>query len=156
MVADLGGRRGEDAFDLGPLLFGDDAQVTYGDVVALHTSHPDVDDQAVQATPYSYAAKLVRVTDGDTVVLDVDLGFRLRATMPFRLLGIDTPEMNTVEGRDARQWVLKWFEQHPDFTVASAKDPEKYGRWLAVIRPSSGASLNEALVAGGLARPYMT
>jgi micrococcal nuclease len=107
-------------------------------------------------TPYTYAATLVRVIDGDTAVLDIDLGFRLRATMPFRLLGINTPEMNTPEGRAARLWAVDWFQRHPNITAETAKDPEKYGRWLAVIRPDSGASLNEALVGVGLAWPYMT
>lgn len=97
----------------------------------------------------------MRVTDGDTVVLDVDLGFRLRATMPFRLLGINTPEMSTPEGHAARQWTVDWFAKNSTFRVDTAKDPEKYGRWLAVIRPLSGTSLNEALVTAGQAVPYM-
>lgn len=106
-------------------------------------------------TPYVYAAKLVKVTDGDTVVLEVDLGFRLKATMPIRLLGINAPEIRDLAGRLARQWVTDWFTANPSFTVATAKDPEKYGRWLGVIHPYSGASLNEALVAAGQAVPYM-
>lgn len=110
----------------------------------------------MQATPYSYAATLVRVTDGDTVILDVDLGFRLRSTLPFRLLGINAPEMSEPAGRVSREWVIDWFARNPTFRVDTAKDPEKYGRWLAVIRPLSGASLNEALVAAGMAVPYMT
>lgn len=109
----------------------------------------------MQATPYLYAAHLVRVIDGDTVVLDIDLGFRLWATMPIRLLGINTPEMREAAGRVSRQWVIDWFEKNPQFQVATAKDPEKYGRWLGVIRPQSGASLNEALVTAGHAVPYM-
>lgn len=122
----------------------------------MRAPHFDVDHEAVQATPYAYAATLVRVIDGDTVVLTVDLGFRLTATMPFRLLGINTPEMSEPAGKVSRQWVLDWFAAHPVFRVDTAKDPEKYGRWLAVIRPLSGASLNEALVAAGMAVPYMT
>lgn len=108
------------------------------------------------ATPYSYAATLVRVTDGDTVILDVDLGFRLRAMMPFRLLGVNAPEMSTSDGPVSRQWVIDWFAKNPTFRVDTAKDPEKYGRWLAVVRPYSGASLNEALVTASMAVPYMT
>jgi endonuclease YncB( thermonuclease family) len=110
----------------------------------------------VRATPYLYAANLIRVTDGDTVVLQVDLGFRLTATMPFRLLGINAPEMREPAGQVSRQWAIDWFAANPTFTVASAKDPEKYGRWLGVIHPGSGASLNEAMVTAGMAVPYMT
>lgn len=112
----------------------------------------------MRATPYLYAATLVRVTDGDTVVLEIDVGFRLTATMPIRLLGVNTPEMNLTAGKAARSWAVDWFEQHPPaLTVATAKDPEKYGRWLGVIHAAPDpASLNEALVAAGVAVPYMT
>lgn len=106
-------------------------------------------------SPYTYRAELVRVTDGDTVVLTVDIGFRLTATMPFRLAAINCPEMSTPEGRVARAWAVQWFIVNPTFAVETAKDPEKYGRWLGTIRPPSGASLNEALVTAGMAKPYM-
>ena len=41
---------------------------------------------------YEYRAKCIRVIDGDTVHLEVDLGFRMSCHHHFRLLGIDTPE----------------------------------------------------------------
>lgn len=108
------------------------------------------------ATPYTYAATLVRVTDGDTVVVQLDLGLRLTATLPLRLLGINTPEMNTDAGRDARLWVIDWFETRPALFVSTAKDPEKYGRWLAVITAKGDpVSLNEALINAGVAVSYM-
>lgn len=110
----------------------------------------------MRATPYTYAATLIRIVDADTVILQLDLGLRLTATMPIRLLGINAPEMNTAAGTVSRQWVVDWFQAHPQFRVDTAKDPEKYGRWLGVIRPESGASLNEALVTAGHAVPYMT
>lgn len=50
----------------------------------------------------SYPADLVRVIDGDTYVLRVELGFQVSITVPIRLSGIDTPERFTPEGRSAR------------------------------------------------------
>lgn len=42
---------------------------------------------------YSYNANVIRVIDGDTVDLDIDLGFRARLhNVRCRLIGIDTPE----------------------------------------------------------------
>lgn len=108
---------------------------------------------------YSYRAKLVRVTDGDTVVLEIDIGFRMRATMPIRLVGINTPEMNTPAGKSTRQWVIDWFSEHPAIVVLTRKDPEKYGRWLGVVLPEGGTddqSLNHQLLTAGLAEPFMT
>ena len=41
---------------------------------------------------YEYVARITAVVDGDTFDADVDLGFRIRVAMRFRLYGIDTPE----------------------------------------------------------------
>ncbi len=41
---------------------------------------------------YEYNAKVIRIIDGDTYELEVDLGFGITITRKFRLLGIDTPE----------------------------------------------------------------
>ena len=45
---------------------------------------------------YEYRTKVVRVVDGDTVDVDIDLGFGvwLRKSR-IRLLGVDTPESRT-------------------------------------------------------------
>jgi endonuclease YncB( thermonuclease family) len=106
---------------------------------------------------YTYRARLVRVIDGDTLVADFDLGFRLTATLPVRLLGINAPEMSEAAGKVSRAWAIAWFERlGPDMMITTAKDPEKYGRWLGTIHsPSQEMSLNDALVAAGMARPYL-
>ena len=45
---------------------------------------------------YEYRCKVVRVVDGDTVDVDVDLGFGVWLKKErVRLLGIDTPESRT-------------------------------------------------------------
>ena len=43
-----------------------------------------------------YDAKLVKVVDGDTVDVDIDLGFGIKLTNELvRIMGIDTPESRT-------------------------------------------------------------
>ncbi len=45
---------------------------------------------------YLYKAKLVRVIDGDTIDLDIDLGFDVwLKKQRIRLAGIDSPECRT-------------------------------------------------------------
>jgi len=45
---------------------------------------------------YEYSCKIVRVVDGDTVDIDIDLGFGIiYANQRIRLYGIDTPESRT-------------------------------------------------------------
>jgi len=46
--------------------------------------------------PYEYHAKVTQVVDGDTIVVDIDLGFNVvLANQSVRLLGVDTPESRT-------------------------------------------------------------
>ena len=97
---------------------------------------------------YTYRAQLGRVTDGDTCWLVVDVGFRMTATVPIRLVGINSPEMSTAAGVDAKAWAAAWFARHPNLIVETAKDPEKFGRWLGVISADNEV-LNDALVASG-------
>ena len=61
---------------------------------------------------YTYAARLVRVVDGDTVDLDIDLGFHITVRERFRLAGIDTPELRdrNTELRAAAYEAMRYLE----------------------------------------------
>lgn len=104
----------------------------------------------------TYPVELLRIVDGDTVFLKVDLGFRVYGSFEFRLYGINCPEMNTPEGQAAKEFVVRWFIEMSghEFFVDSYKNPEKYGRWLGVIYPKEGESLNLALLRTGNAKSY--
>ncbi|ORT58229.1 thermonuclease family protein [Streptomyces sp. CB03238] len=111
---------------------------------------------------YQYPAKIVEIVDGDTVDTELDLGFDVVTRQRIRLYGINAPEKNTQAGRDARQFVVDWVRQHTPaitlHTVQTAKGSdarEKYGRYLGTLTAASaGDSLNDALIAAGLAKPY--
>jgi endonuclease YncB( thermonuclease family) len=55
--------------------------------------------------PYYYRASLLRVVDGDTIDVDLDLGFNLRARHRLRLLDVDTPERGQPDFLDALTFV---------------------------------------------------
>ena len=87
---------------------------------------------------YIYKAKLIRVVDGDTVDLAIDLGFDTSRKERFRLYGVDAPEMNTPEGKDAKQWL--WDALQPlgaiyvqTIQLETKVKRDKYGRFLAVL-----------------------
>lgn len=94
-----------------------------------------------------YPATLVRVVDGDTVDLLVDLGFHVLARERFRLVGIDCPEMPTPEGQAATAFTDRWLDERPELEVESQRE-DIYARWLGVIW-AGGENLNAALVASG-------
>ena len=46
---------------------------------------------------YKYQADVVRVVDGDTLVVNIDVGFNIRHEITARILGIDTHEIHFVK-----------------------------------------------------------
>lgn len=118
---------------------------------------------------YEYEARLMTrsdgrnpIYDGDTVWLEVDLGFGHSFRLgPCRLFGIDTPEVNRrasrAAGIAARDFVRSKLEPLDWFRIQSEKDTKgKYGRYLVRIYLPDGSCLNDVLVATGhaIAREY--
>jgi len=107
----------------------------------------------MNSVEYRYKAKIVRWVDGDTVDLYVDLGFRQYVNTRFRLFGIDTPERGDALWGEATDFAENAAPVGSDVVIEVYKDADKYGRWLVNIKVE-GASVNDALVAAGLAVPY--
>lgn len=105
---------------------------------------------------YEYAARLIRVVDGDTVDLELDLGLDIRFRQRVRLYGLNAPEHGSPAGEAATTFVRAWFEDVGElFLVQTRKDKrEKYGRYLGVILSPSMHSLNDALIQEGHAFPW--
>ena len=104
---------------------------------------------------YEYKAKLLRVVDGDTCHLEIDLGLETYRRIVVRLARINAPEMKTPEGPIAKQYLAGLLEPEKDsLIVQTIKDTqEKYGRYLVEIVGSHG-NVNDAMLAGGMAVPY--
>ena len=90
---------------------------------------------------YIYKAELVRVVDGDTVDLIIDLGFDTLRKERFRLYGIDAPEMRTEAGKAAKAWLEDAlmpleaiYVQTIQLETKAKRD--KYGRFLALLYKS--------------------
>jgi micrococcal nuclease len=111
---------------------------------------------------YEYNARLTRVVDGDTVWLDVDLGFGVHTNSDFRLFGIDTPEVigATRAAGLAAKAELERLLSLGTLRIETHKGDEsdKYGRWLAnlYVLQTNGVELhvNALLVAGRFAKAY--
>ncbi|MRG56373.1 hypothetical protein GF108_12370 [Phyllobacterium sp. SYP-B3895] len=107
---------------------------------------------------YQYKARIVSVTDGDTVRADIDLGFNTwRHNEPLRLYGIDTPEMKG-ETKAAGQTAKEALEGRilgKEVILCTIKDKqEKYGRYLAEIYIGDEL-INDWLLEKGYAEPYI-
>lgn len=111
---------------------------------------------------YHYRATVVRVVDGDTVDVMLDLGFNVSLKERVRLYGINAPESRTrdkaekVKGLAAKDFVVGWTEDHADdiFIVTRIDKRGKYGRILGTIMNESGENLNELMIKEGHAVEY--
>lgn len=108
--------------------------------------------------PYVYHnVEVVRAIDGDTVEMQIDLGFNTWYRENFRLIDIDTPE----RGQDGYErsknalWAMLEDEYLKDGVIVETIEKDMYGRWLCEIKSAkTGKSLNERMLAEGHAKPY--
>jgi len=110
---------------------------------------------------YHYSVKFVRAVDGDTVDLDVDLGFHIIVRDRFRLYGINTPERGKPGYKEATSFVTNWFSGQtiPNSAYIQSEKPlqDKYGRYLVKIYPTSdfiAPTLNDLLIQNNFAVVY--
>ena len=102
---------------------------------------------------YEYKCKMVKVVDGDTVDVDIDLGFGVwMRDQRIRLYGIDTPESRTsddqekVYGLAAKDFVVKWTNAG-DLSLRTFKDDRgKFGRILGEIWYGGEHNVNQLLI----------
>ena len=103
---------------------------------------------------YKYRVDVTRVVDGDTVDVDIDLGFGMTyKKQRVRLYGIDTPESRTRDlvekkyGKAAKKFLQEKIESAEVVTLYS-HDKGKFGRSLGerFIDGSSDLSLNQLMI----------
>lgn len=107
---------------------------------------------------YTYKAHVVSIYDGDTLTVDIDLGFCVNLKkIKVRLFGLNTPEIKGQSrdkgliSRDAlRSRILD-----KDIVIRTIKDQqEKYGRWLGIVE-LDGEDINHWMIVNKYAVPYM-
>ena len=103
---------------------------------------------------YRYHGLVTKIYDGDTITVDVDLGFHLSMKkQTFRLYRINTPEIRGIERGDgiiSRDWLRERILGKTILLVTHKDKKGKYGRWLANIW-IDGVCVNDELVEKGLA-----
>jgi len=99
-----------------------------------------------------YFGQVLRVIDGDTFEVLIDLGFGVSQKFAVRLDGIDTPEKNTVKGKQALEYVKGLIENKS--VVLMDCGNEKYGRARAAITLPTGEDLTELLLEKNVGTEY--
>jgi micrococcal nuclease len=91
-------------------------------------------------TVWTVPATVLRVVDGDTLMLKLDLGWHISYEARCRLIGVNAPELDTDEGVAARLWVIDrlgragvyGIDVHEPVTLVSHAI-DKYGRPLGQV-----------------------
>jgi endonuclease YncB( thermonuclease family) len=108
---------------------------------------------------YEYKAEVIRIVDGDTIVLRIDLGFKLSYKVSCRLHGINCPELRSksaserVAAKAAKDFTQGELAIGSTVLVYSV-ELDKYGRPLVDIFYGD-KHLNEELVSNNHAKLYM-
>ena len=114
---------------------------------------------------YTYNARVIKVIDGDTIDLEIDLGFHVKVTKRARLSGIDTYEKNSrlVFEREKAAKATALLTNILEKKIVKIKTfidkEDKYGRILVEVYANDSDfenhnSVNIMLIQEGLALPY--
>lgn len=114
---------------------------------------------------YTYKCRINKVLDGDTVEIDLDLGFNTTlANQKVRLLGVDTPESRTTNKEEKPRGLLskkKLQEKLPVGSWAkitthrSDNNDDKFGRILGEFILEDGTNVNKWMIENNYAVPYL-
>jgi micrococcal nuclease len=111
-----------------------------------------------------YVKKVTKVVDGDTIDVDIDLGFDISFSSRVRLAGIDTPESRTRDkaekalGLESKEYLAKHLKDAKSVVIKTEKinSTEKFGRVLGwVYINGDTVSLNDMMINDGYAWGYM-
>jgi len=112
-----------------------------------------------------YDVTVVKVVDGDTVDVDIDLGFGIcLKDERVRIMGIDTPESRTSDrveklfGLAAKERLYSLLEKDAKLITTEDKSGEdmkgKFGRILGDFRAADGRLVTEIMIEEGHCVPY--
>ena len=111
---------------------------------------------------YSYKIKSIKkIVDGDTMDVDIDLGFGITISHRVRLNGIDAAETRTTDtvekgkGLAAKEWIKKELSREGEWIIETTKE-DKYGRILGTLYcVGDPVTINERMLNDGIAGPYL-
>jgi endonuclease YncB( thermonuclease family) len=105
-----------------------------------------------------YPARVVNVHDGDTLTLDIDLGFdhliagqdwNGKTRIACRVFGINAPELSTPAGKAALAYAQTLLKPGDLVTVVSHGWDKYGGRFDGEVKLSSGVDLGTEMIAAG-------
>jgi len=108
---------------------------------------------------FEYRARLLKIIDGDTLRLECDVGFYVRAEIDVRLKDVWAPELSQSGGQETRTWVAEWLEANTQVkrwpiwvqteinTLSEPTEVRSFVRYVGTVRAIDGplTTLNDAV-----------
>ena len=115
--------------------------------------------RAADRLPGPIGAAVVRVIDGDTLVVRAHIWLGQNVETSVRLAGLDTPELRGKCASERRlaaraKTMTMALIADGDVTLRDIQFGKFAGRVVARVTTAAGAALSRALIAAGLGRPY--
>lgn len=110
----------------------------------------------MDSTTWKYRATVIRVVDGDTILVDIDMGMNVWSKGQYvRFAHINAPELKTQAGKDAKAYLEGQLKPGDLLQLETLlyREHEKYGRVLAIVSKGD-ASINQLMLDSGNAVPY--
>ncbi|NLV66699.1 MAG: hypothetical protein GXY14_03390 [Spirochaetes bacterium] len=121
----------------------------------------DKTEESIQKN-YTYKGRVEKVIDGDTLQVNIDLGFDAVIKQKIRLRGVDTPEIEFNEGKKAKAFVSRELNRC-EYIIIKTYKTDIYDRYISDVFykedctdaeriAQEGTLLNRKLLEKGLAR----
>ena len=110
---------------------------------------------------YQYKIKKInKVIDGDTIDIEINLGFGITISHRIRLKDINAAETRTTDlkekekGLASKEWLKKELSREGEWIIETYKE-DKYGRYLGTLYCiGDSVTVNERMLNEGIAVPY--
>jgi endonuclease YncB( thermonuclease family) len=105
-------------------------------------------------------ATVLRVIDGDSLVVRATIWLGQEVETTVRLLGVDTPELRGACGEErnlatrSRAFTARLADTGAEISLSDIQLGKFAGRVLARVVTAGGVDIGQALIDAGLARPY--
>ncbi|WCL49480.1 thermonuclease family protein [Leptospira sp. GIMC2001] len=105
-----------------------------GDLVSVRKSRNSFQFEKIASVRelFSYKAYLDRVVDGDTLLVQIDLGFGIFIEERLRLRGLDAPEVAERNGQAAKKFVERELKG-TNFLILKTYGSDIYDRYLVEV-----------------------
>jgi len=101
-----------------------------------------------------YPAVVASIHDGDTMTLDLDLGFNITFRSNCRVYGINAPELATQAGKDALAYAETLIHPGDKVTVLSHGWDKYGGRFDGSVTLPDGRDFATEMLTAGQAVPF--